>query len=110
MELIVDEKVTNVVWVGHDNHTLLCLSQGEGGHTWVKTVDVGSPSAEPTIVACIEAPVSDLKVKVLQDGSVAFVVVGLVDADGSLYNKEHHSTSHSARVTDSINPRVVSGF
>jgi hypothetical protein len=107
-QLCVDNKATNVVWLGHDNSTLLYLSQGEGGYTWVKTVDAGNPSAEPTVVSSIEAPVSDLKVRALEGGSVALVVVGLVDADGSLYNKEQHKTPHSARVTDNINPRAVS--
>lgn len=107
-QLFVDDKVTNVVWLGHDNNTLLCLCRGERGHTWVKTVDARKLSAEPIVVGVIEAPVSDLKVKALKDGSIALVVVELVHADGTLYNNEQHKTRHGARVTDNLNPRVVS--
>ncbi|KAH8199448.1 hypothetical protein TruAng_006386 [Truncatella angustata] len=109
-QCIVDDKTTDAVWLGHDNNTVLYLTQGEGGYTWMKTVDARNPSAEPKVIDFIEAPVSDLKVKALKDGSIAFVVVGLVDADGTLYNREEHETPHSARVTDSINPRVWDSY
>ncbi|KAH8647304.1 prolyl oligopeptidase [Xylariales sp. PMI_506] len=109
-QLLADDKATNIVWLGSDDNTLLYLSGEEGGYTSVKTADARNPSAEPSVVGSIEAPVSYLKVKPLEDGSIALVVVGLVDADGNIYNKEQHKTSHSARVTDNINPRIWDSY
>ncbi|KAM0810545.1 putative Prolyl oligopeptidase [Seiridium cardinale] len=109
-QLIADEKARDVVWLGQGTNTVLYLSQGEGGYTWIRTVDAGNPSAEPCVVDFIEAPVSSLKVKALKDGSIAFVVVGLADENGNLYNEESDKKPHTARVTDSWNPRIVSRY
>jgi hypothetical protein len=109
-QLIVDEKASNVVWLGHDNNIVLFFSKGDEGYTWIKTVDAGKPDAGPTTIGFIETPVSDLKVKALEDGSVAFVVTGLVDTDGILYNERNDGKLHSARIFDNMNPRVVSNF
>lgn len=107
-QLIADEKATDVVWMGHGTNTLLYLSTGEGGYTWIKTVDADCPSVQPSIVDFIEAPVGSLKIKELKDGSLAFVVSGFADDDGNLYNEESDKKSHTARVTESWNPRIVS--
>lgn len=108
-QLIADDRATNAGWLGHDNSTVLFLSREEGGITLVKTVDATGIPAEATKIGQIDAPVSDLKVKALKDGSVALVVVGLVGTDGALYNKERQeSPLHSGRIYDSMYPRTVS--
>lgn len=108
-QLITDDRATNAVWLGHDNSTVLFLSREEGGITLIKTVDATNALAKAIIIGQIDAPVSDLKIKALKDGSVALVVVGLVGAGGALYNKEQQESSlHSGRVFDSMYPRNVS--
>jgi hypothetical protein len=108
-QLIIDDRVTNAVWLGHDNHTVLFLSREENGITLIKTVDASQPSAAATKIGQIDAPVSDLKVKALKDGSVALIVVGLMGPEGALYNKEQQEPPvHSGRVFDSMYPRTVS--
>lgn len=108
-QLITDDSATNAVWLGHDNSTVLFLSREEGGITLIKTVDATDIPAEAIKIGQIDAPVSDLKVKALKDESVALVVVGLVGADGTLYNKERQeSPLHSGKIYDSMYPRTVS--
>jgi hypothetical protein len=107
-QLISDEKATDAVWLEHSTNTVLYLSQGDGGYTWIKFVDADDPAGEPCVIDFIEAPVNNLKVRALKDGSVAFVVTGLADDEGNLYNEEANKHVHSARVAESWNPRIVS--
>jgi hypothetical protein len=107
--LIEDEKARDVHWLGDDSNVVIYLSPGEGGYTWIKMADASNPSAGVSIVDFIEAPVSSLKVKALKDGSIAFVVAGLVGDDGILYNEESEKKLHTARVFERYNARVV-GF
>ncbi|KAF7519151.1 hypothetical protein G7054_g13179 [Neopestalotiopsis clavispora] len=110
-QLITDESATNAVWLGHDNHTVLFLSREENGITLIMTVDASDRSAAATKIGQIDAPVSDLKVKALKDGSVALIVVGLVGTDGALYNKEQQEPPvHSGRVFDSMFPRTWDSY
>ncbi|KAH8205572.1 hypothetical protein TruAng_000278 [Truncatella angustata] len=109
-QLIADEKARDVVWLGNGTNTVLYLSQREEGYTWIKTIDADTPAAEPSIVDFIEAPVKSLKVMALKNGSIAFVVAGLADVKGILYNKENDKKPHTARVTDNWNPRIWDSY
>ena len=86
--LISEEKARDVQWIGDGTNTIIYLSQGSNGYTWIKTVDADSDSAEPLVIDFVEAPVQHLKLKTLEDGSIAFVVAGLADAEHHLYNEE----------------------
>ncbi|KAI1853145.1 hypothetical protein JX266_001851 [Neoarthrinium moseri] len=109
-QLIEDEKARDVLWLGDGSNSVIYLCGGDGGYTWVKLADAGNPSAEPTIVDFIEAPVSALKVRALKDGSIAVVVVGLSDENGNLYNEESDKKQHTARVTEDWEPRIWDSY
>jgi hypothetical protein len=106
-QLLSDEKASSVLWLGDGTNTVVYLSSGGAGFTWVMMADAANPSGDPYIVDFVQAPIKSLKVKLLKDGSVAFVVVGLVAENGELYNEESKKTTHTARVTESYHPRIV---
>lgn len=106
--LMSGEKARDVLWIGDGTNTVIYLSQGNNGYTWIKTVDADSASAEPLVIDFIEAPVHHLKIRTLKDGSIAFVVSGLADSEHHLFNKESERRLHTARVTESFSPRLVS--
>lgn len=66
------------------------------------------------VVAEFPGPVGQLKLRGLQDGTVALAVVGRVDADGNLFNdkveeeEKKKKKGGSVRVYDSFNVRSVS--
>ncbi|KAF3020633.1 hypothetical protein E8E14_012000 [Neopestalotiopsis sp. 37M] len=108
--LISEEKARDVQWIGDGTNTIIYLSQGSNGYTWIKTVDADSDSAEPLVIDFVEAPVQHLKLKTLEDGSIAFVVAGLADAEHHLYNEESDRRLHTARVTESCSPRLWNSY
>lgn len=63
---------------------------------------------EPYTVATFSGPVDSLKLKSLDDGSVALAVVGRVDSGGHLFNEEAQRKTSSIRVYDNFNVRFVS--
>lgn len=75
------------------------------GRTEVVVANGAAASKEHYVIADINAPISNLKLKALDDGSVAFVVKGLIGPDGSLYNYEAADKKHTGRIFD--NPRIV---
>ncbi|KAF7535692.1 hypothetical protein G7054_g5169 [Neopestalotiopsis clavispora] len=108
--LISEEKARDVHWIGDGTNTIIYLSHGSNGYTWIKTVDADSDSAEPLVIDFVEAPVQHLKLKALKDGSIAFVVAGLADAEHHLYNEESDRRLHTARVTESCSPRLWNSY
>jgi len=107
-QLALEDSASEVLWLGIDTGTLLYLSRGENGQTFIKTVDARKSSAKRTVIGSINAPVSGLKLKLLENGAIALLAVGLRDGTGALYNNELYKPSHTGKVTDSINPRIVS--
>lgn len=106
--LFEDDKAFDAAWVGDGTNTVIFLKKGDLGVTWVMSKDADRPADPPCILDAVPGPVSCLKLKRLDDGSVAFTVVGLVDTDGTLYNEELKKVPHSARVYDSYDVREVS--
>lgn len=106
--LFEHEKSHQALWLGDGTNTIVFLKKEDKGVTSVMMADASDPSKQAYKVDGIEAPVSDLKLKVLEDGSVAFLVVGLAAEDGGLYNPETSSKLHSARVYDDYDVRFVS--
>ena len=107
-QLFEDEKSHQAVWLGDGTNTIVFLKKGDKGATSVMMADASNPSKPAYKADGIEAPVSDLKLKVLPDGSVAFLVVGLAAEDGGLYNPETSLKLHTARVYDDYDVRFVS--
>ena len=73
-------------WLGGDNE-LLWLKSGEKGHTQF-VVGRADEVGKSYIAGLVPAPVSDLKLKVLDEDRVAIVFSAKAKTDGSLYNEE----------------------
>lgn len=106
--LYEDDKPHQPVWLGDGTNTIVFLKKDDQGMTSVMMADASDPSKKAYKADMIEAPVSNLKLKVLKDGSIAFLVVGLAAEDGGLYNPETSPRLHTARVYDDYDVRFVS--
>lgn len=106
--LFEDEKSHQAVWLGDGTNTIVFLKKEDKGITSVMMADASDSSKKARKADEIEAPVSDLKLKVLRDGSIAFLVVGLAAENGELHNPETSSKLHTARVYDDYDVRFVS--
>lgn len=100
-----DPRVHDAVWIPGTELDILYLRSAEKGRTQVMVASAGDVSAEHYMAAEIDAPVSNLKLKELADGSVAFVVTGLV-GDSGLYNQEAVQRGSTARIYDAEIPIV----
>ena len=80
-------------WLGGENE-LLWLKSGEKGHTQF-VVGRADEVGKSYIAGLVPAPVSDLKLKVLDEDRVAIVFSAKAKPDGSLYNEEDEPKKHS---------------
>ena len=80
-------------WLGANNE-LLWLKTGEKGHTQF-VVGRADEVGKSYIAGLVPAPVSDLKLKVLDEDRVAIVFSAKAKTDGSLYNEEDEPKKHS---------------
>ena len=103
-----DSKVHDANWLGDNSNLIIYLKSGEKGATLVVIANADQPSEEPYTVEEIPASITGLKVKELDDGSIALAVVGLVDSDGNLFNEKTVKTHSSVRVYDTYRTRYVS--
>lgn len=107
-QLLNDEMVHDVTWIpGAGDDILYLRSGGESrkGRTEIVIASGAQVSKEHYIIADINAPIEDLKLKALDDASVAFVVTGLVGKDGSLFNEKAVEKKSTGRIFDT--PRVA---
>ncbi|KAK8091103.1 alpha/beta-hydrolase [Apiospora phragmitis] len=109
-QLVADVRVHGAVWLPDGStSSVVWLKKGDDGATLVEMVTDAAtkPSASAVVkLGEIAAPVDSLKVKALKDGSIAFLVVGLADGDGELYNPEKHRTLSSIRIYDEYDVRI----
>ena len=63
---------------------------------------------EHYVVASVDAPIGNLKLRPLRDGAVALVVTGSVGDDGCLYNDEKVEKKSTGQVFDSARIHFVS--
>ncbi|KAK8079555.1 oligopeptidase family protein [Apiospora hydei] len=110
-QLVADDKVHDAVWLPDGSTSpsaVIWLKKGDGGVTSIEMVaDAAKPSASAVVkLGEIAAPVDNLKLKALKDGSVAFLVVGLADEEGALYNPEKHKKLSSIRIHDEYDVRI----
>ena len=80
-------------WLGGENE-LLWLKSGEKGYTQF-LVGRADEVGKSYIAGLVPAPVSDLKLKVLDEDRVAIVFSAKAKPDGSLYNEEDEPKKHS---------------
>ena len=85
-----EEKTSEPHWLEDE---ILWLKEGNNGST---QLIVGGQSEGTTYVAgTVPGPISDVKVKVLEEGKVAILFCGKARPDGSLYNPEQSPKKHS---------------
>lgn len=109
-QLVEDEKAFDAHWLGDGTNSVVYLKSGGEGVTWVMIADAGNPSRDAYVADDIQAPVKCLKIKALKDGSIAFVVAGLADENGDVYNEESHKKLHTARVYDQYFLRIWDSY
>lgn len=105
--LVEDAKARDALWLGDGTNTVIFLKSGGVGITWIMMADAADPLTDPYIVDDIQAPIKHLKLRTLKDGSIAFVVAGLADEKGELYNELSNPALHNARVYDGLDVRIV---
>lgn len=101
-------EVHDAHWLGDSSNAIIYLKSGEKGATSIMIANADEPSKDPYVVEEIPAPVKYLKTKELDDGSIAFAVVGLVDTNGNLFNEETVDIKSTVRVYDTYQTRFVS--
>lgn len=102
-----DDKVHDAVWIPGTDY-ILYLKSGDKGRTQAVVVNGVDRSSEQSTVAEFDAPIQNLKLKRLDDGSFVFMVTGQVGNDGLLYNEEAHDRPSTGRVIDAAHIRTVS--
>lgn len=100
-----DAGVHDAMWIPTTELDVIYLRSVDKGRTQVMVAYAGDVSVEHYLAAEIDAPVSNLKLKELSNGNVAFVVTGLV-GDTGLYNQEVAQKGSSARLYDTEIPIV----
>ncbi|KAH8131159.1 hypothetical protein FP744_10002029 [Trichoderma asperellum] len=98
-----DAGVHDAMWIPTTELDVIYLRSVDKGRTQVMVAYAGDVSVEHYLAAEIDAPVSNLKLKELSNGNVAFVVTGLV-GDTGLYNQEVAQKGSSARLYDTEIP------
>jgi len=109
-----DDKVHDVNWIpGDTSDSLVWLRDADKGETELAVVPGTAPdqTPEPYVAGTIPGKVEALKLKKLEDGSIACAVVGLAEKDGSLYNSETaEKPASTARIYDDLHIREVSSL
>jgi hypothetical protein len=101
-----EEKVHDANWIPGGANDIVYLKTVEKGATQVVVVNVDK-GHDPYVVAEINAPLSALKLKALDDGTVVFVVAGLVSAEGELFNDQIDKSKSTVKVFDDFRVRNV---
>ena len=102
-----EDGVYDALWIPGTADEVIYLKAGDLGRTQAIVASGSDVTREHYVAAEFEAPVANLKLKALKDGSVVFVVTGLIE-NGLLYNEIMVENKSSARVFDTSNVRMVS--
>lgn len=100
-----DPNVHDARWIPGTND-IVYLKSRENGRT--RVYHVKGFGTEHIRLGEFDAALSNLKLKALDDGTVVFMVAGLADADGILYNEAAQSKPDSGRLFKTYNVRMVS--
>ena len=84
------------VWV-NDDEFLLLKSGSESGSTTLLLSSVSKPGAEPTVIQAFAHGLSDLKIRTLEDKSIAIALTGLATPDGEPFNPKSESAKAAAK-------------
>lgn len=106
--LSTNNDVFDALWVPGTDSEVAYLQKLNKGLTQLVVLDAKSPDDTRHTVAEFDAPVKGLKLKALNDGTIAVAVAGLVGPDGKLYNDVAQEKKSTARVFDTPRVWVVS--
>lgn len=96
-----EEKTSSPTWIGSGNE-LLWLKSGEKGVTEIRIGDADE-AGRSYVAGVVPAPVSDVKLKSLDDNKVAIALTAEATPDGSFYNPEAETKKRSsARLYDNV--------
>lgn len=101
-----DENVHDAVWIPGTKDEILYLKSVNNGATQAIVASAADGEQEHYLVANFDAPINNLKLKRLKNGSVAVVVTGLIE-NGELYNEVTMQKKSSVRVFDTPDVRMV---
>lgn len=102
-----DSDVHDANWIPWTSDVIYLKSAQDGTTRTYVTTASNFPN-NTFLVATFGAALSNLKLELLQDECVAFVVTGLVGADGSLYNEHASKTIGTGRLYTTDSVRIVS--
>ncbi len=105
--LTAKDNVRDANWIPGTND-IVFLKGDEQGKTEVHIADGTDVSKESYVAVEYDAPVSNMKLKAMGDGSVVFMVTGLVGDDGLLFNEQAHKSLSTGRLFKTANVRWVS--
>ncbi|KAJ3496561.1 hypothetical protein NLG97_g2575 [Lecanicillium saksenae] len=103
VQLTDDPNVHDARWIPRTNDILYLKSTGEGQTEVYYARSFGKNHLK---VAEFDAALKDLKLKALADGTVVFMVAGLSDSHGMLYNEKADRKPDSGRLFKSWNVRI----
>ncbi|KAL2127818.1 hypothetical protein VTI74DRAFT_10119 [Chaetomium olivicolor] len=92
--LVEDPSASEPVWLGNDE--VLHLKGGDKGSTTLVVRSAKSAEASSYEAGLIKAPISNVKVKKLSDGTIAFACSAQATPDGQLFNPETEKRPHSS--------------
>lgn len=96
-----DEKASEPNWLG-DGNELLWLREDEKGATQLIHGDANQ-IGKSSVIGLVPGPISDIKLKTLDQRNIVIACTGKARPDGSLYNAEYETKKRSsARVYDSV--------
>ncbi|KAK2605813.1 hypothetical protein QQS21_003767 [Conoideocrella luteorostrata] len=105
LRILRDEVIQDAVWIPGTTDVMF-LRPGDGGRTQAVVIRGSDAPKDPVVVAEFNAPVQNLKLKRLDDGSIVFMVSGQVDCFGRLFNEENTTRTSTARIFDSARVRT----
>lgn len=91
--LFEDLNYSEPTWVGETE--FIFLKSGDNGRTSLMLADASTPGSEPKEIRSFKGGISNLKVKELEDGTIALACSALATPSGHMYNSEDEKKSHS---------------
>ncbi|KAF3762873.1 hypothetical protein M406DRAFT_93208 [Cryphonectria parasitica EP155] len=108
--LTASNKAHDAAWL--DTSSVAYLQSAEKGSTELRVAKLqdnergGVSGQDSAVIATFPGPVLNLKLRALDDDSVAVALVGRVDSSGQLFNEETEERTSSVRVYNDFNVRL----
>ncbi|KAI0120330.1 alpha/beta-hydrolase [Hypoxylon sp. NC0597] len=106
---LLARQVSEVTWLGDGSNTVL-FTEVSLLDTTIRTIDAGMSPSERQEVGYMSSRLEHLRIKPLQDGSIALAVIALTNADGSLRDTTAETTSGGGLVYDNYRVQEFNKF